>query len=281
MAKLNYLNVGCGNKTHPDWVNIDMASNSPDVIVANILKGMPFPDNTFDVVYHSQVLEHFPKERAHAFIKECCRVLKPNGVIRVVVPDLENIVDEYKNYLNKCLESPTEMNQANYDWMMLEIYDQTVRNHTGGNMVEFLRQPKMVNEDFVIGRTGFVGNDIRSSYLSGGGGRSFSETLKRAFSSMFMFKKAVNFGVSKLRQKLNPFRSTNSKVGAFRMGGEVHLWMYDRFSLARLLKECGFENVSIVSPTESRIPNWSDYGLDVKGGFVHDPTSLFAEAVKK
>ena len=68
MAKLNYLNVGCGNKTHTDWVNIDMASNSPDVIVANILKGMPFPDNTFDVVYHSQVLEHFPKERAHAFI---------------------------------------------------------------------------------------------------------------------------------------------------------------------------------------------------------------------
>ena len=96
-----------------------------------------------------------------------------------------------------------------------------------------------------------------------------------------MLFRSVNFGVSKLRQKLNPFRSTNSKVGAFRMGGEVHLWMYDRFSLARLLKECGFENVSIVSPTESRIPKWSDYELDVKGGFVHDPTSLFAEAVKK
>lgn len=281
MGKLNYLNVGCGNKTHPDWVNIDMASNSPDVIVANLLKGFPFPDNTFDVLYHSQVLEHFPKEGAHAFIKECHRVLKPKGVIRVVMPDLENIVDEYKKYLLKCIESPSAENEANYDWMMLELYDQTVRNHTGGHMVEYLRQPKMINEDFVIGRTGFVTKDIRSSYLNGAPKKSMSEMLKSAFSSSFMFKKALNFVGSKIRQKINPFRSQNAKVGAFRMGGEVHLWMYDRFSLTRLLEQCGFEDVKIVSPTESRIPKWGDYGLDVKNGFVHDPTSLFAEAVKK
>lgn len=98
MEKLNYLNVGCGGKFHKDWVNVDMTSNSKDVIVANLLKGIPFPDNSFDVVYHSQVLEHFPKEKARDFIKECFRVLKPDGIIRVVVPDLENIVNEYKKF---------------------------------------------------------------------------------------------------------------------------------------------------------------------------------------
>lgn len=62
--KLNYLNVGCGSKYHKDWVNVDMNSNSPDVISCNLLKGILFPDKKFEVLYHSHVLEHFPKEKS-------------------------------------------------------------------------------------------------------------------------------------------------------------------------------------------------------------------------
>ncbi len=141
MAKLNYLNAGCGNKFHPDWHNVDMTSDSPDVLAANLLNGIPFPDNRFDVVYHSQVLEHFPKEKAGGFLKECYRVLKPNGIIRVVVPDLENIVNEYSKLLKENIEHSGELSAANYDWIMLELYDQTVRNYSGGQMAEYLQQP--------------------------------------------------------------------------------------------------------------------------------------------
>ena len=89
MQKINYLNVGCGKKFHPAWTNVDMASSSPHVEVHNLLHGFPYPDNQFDIVYHSQVLEHVPKDKAPAFVRECLRVLKPGGVLRVVVPDLE------------------------------------------------------------------------------------------------------------------------------------------------------------------------------------------------
>ncbi len=275
MTKLNYLNVGCGNKFHKDWVNVDMTSSSTDVIVANLLKGIPFPDKSFDVVYHSQVLEHFPKEKAKNFIKECFRVLKPDGIIRVVVPDLENIVDEYKKFLNENIENPNDLSAANYDWIMLEMYDQTVRNYSGGQMAEFLKQPHVINEKYVIDRIGFVGKSIRNSYLSG---NTFSGNFKKAFSSVLIFKKAVKYIFRKIRHKTT---SETSKIGAFRLGGEIHMWMYDRYSLSRLLKNCGFEEVSIKSPFESGIPKWKEYELDIKDDLVYDPTSLFVEARKK
>jgi predicted SAM-dependent methyltransferase len=272
MEKLNYLNVGCGNKFHKQWVNIDMVSSTKDVIAYNLIKGIPFSNEHFDVVYHSQVLEHFPKEKAYDFISECYRVLKPGGIIRVVVPDLENIVNEYKKYLDENLNNPSEMSGANYDWILLEMYDQTVRNYSGGQMAEFLERPKVINEKYVIDRMGYVGRHIRNTYLNGS---AESNKIKKAFSSLRMFKKAVRYVFSRILQ------TEASRIGSFRLGGEIHMWMYDRYSLSKLLKECGFENISIKTPFESEIPDWSKYELDVKDGLAFDPTSLFIEAKKK
>lgn len=282
MEKLNYLNVGCGSKFHKDWVNLDMTSNSTDVIAANLLNGIPFPDKSFDVVYHSQVLEHIPKEKAYNFIKECFRVLKPDGIIRVVVPDLENIVDEYKKFLNECLENPNDQSAANYDWIKLEMYDQTVRNYSGGQMAEFLKQPHVINEKYIIDRIGFVGRSIRNSYLSKDTGNTVAGNFKKAFSSVTLFQKAVRYIFRKIKQKMKFIQPSEiSKIGAFRLGGEIHMWMYDRYSLSRLLKDCGFEEISVKSPFESTIPKWKEYELDVKDGLIYDPTSLFVEARKK
>jgi predicted SAM-dependent methyltransferase len=279
MGKLNYLNVGCGKKFHHHWVNVDMTSNSKDVIAHNLLKGIPFPDNYFEVLYHSQVLEHFPKEKACDFIKECNRVLKPGGVIRVVVPDLENIVDEYKKYLDESLKNPNEISEANYEWILLEMYDQTVRNYSGGQMAEFLKRPNVINEKYVIDRIGYVGRKIRDNYLNSDT-HSFKKNMEKAFSSFDMFKKAIRYVFSKIYEKAFP-QTDSSRIGAFRLGGEVHLWMYDRYSLSKLLKDCDFEDISIKNPFESDIPDWSKYELDVKDGLAFDPTSLFIEAKKK
>lgn len=279
MEKLKYLNVGCGNKFHRQWVNVDMVSNSIDVIPANLLNGIPFPNDHFDVIYHSQVLEHFPKEKAHGFILECFRVLKPNGIIRIVVPDLENIVDEYKKCLKENLENPTDISAANYEWILLEMYDQTVRNYSGGQMAEFLKRPNVINERYIIDRIGYIGRSIRDNYSNSDKSTGISN-LRRAFSSIAMLKKTIRYVLSKMYQKVIP-QSEKNKVGSFRLGGEIHMWMYDRYSLGKLLKDCGFTDVSIKSPFESDIPNWSEYELDVKDGVVFDPTSLFMEAKKK
>lgn len=139
----NYLNVGCGNKFHSSWTNVDMTSNSPHVLSHNLLRGMPFPDARFDVVYHSQVLEHIPKKKAPFFVNECFRVLKPGGIMRVVVPDLENIAGEYLKQLADNIRMPSRLSEANYDWIMLEMYDQAVRNYSKGQMAEFMQNPEL------------------------------------------------------------------------------------------------------------------------------------------
>ena len=51
------LNLGCGDRYHPDWTNINFTSTGGGVIAHNLKQGIPFPDESFDVVYHSHVLE--------------------------------------------------------------------------------------------------------------------------------------------------------------------------------------------------------------------------------
>jgi predicted SAM-dependent methyltransferase len=257
VEKASYLNIGCGAKFHPDWVNVDKVSGSKQVQSCDVLLGLPFSNDRFEVIYHSHVLEHLPKDKAPAFVAECLRVLKPGGIMRVVVPDLENIAREYLKQLEANLAEPDEQAAANYDWIMLELFDQTVRNRKGGEMGEFMRQPEMVNEDYVIDRIGFIARNVRNRHLAARPTR-----------------KAKRPGLKRL------LTSEAKSLGEFRLGGEVHLWMYDRFSLSRLLGEAGFVNMAVKTPFESSIPGWAQFELDVKQGAVYDPTSLFMEANK-
>lgn len=274
MEKLKYLNIGCGSKYHKSWVNIDMGAFSSDIKEVNVLKGLPFRDNSFDVVYHSQVLEHIPREKAEFFIKECYRVLKKEGIIRVVVPDLENIIDEYKKLLNENLNNPTEASEANYEWIMIEMIDQIGRNHFGGQMLQYLKQKEIVNEKFVYDRIGLIGKNFRENYFN----KTKKESkIKFAFSSFRNFVISVKFFTKK---GLRIFSTKKAKIGAYRLSGEVHNWMYDRYSLSKLLKDCDFEQIQILNPHKSNIPEWEKYELDVKNNEIYDPTSLFMEAVK-
>ena len=270
--KLPYLNVGCGKKYDTRWVNVDMVADGPDVESANLIKGIPYPANTFEVVYHSQVIEHIPQEHAAFFVGECFRVLKPGGILRVVCPDLEGITRAYLQYLEKNVSDPDPISEANYDWMLLEMYDQTVRNSSGGQMAKYIQKADLVNEDFVLGRTGFIGRQLRQRFLHPEK-KSLSETMQ----APGFYRKLFPFMFGKIDAF---FSGKKRKIGAFRVGGEVHMWMYDRYSLARLLRSCGFENAQQLDHNTSDIKDWASYQLDVRDGDVMDPGSLFMEARK-
>jgi predicted SAM-dependent methyltransferase len=162
MDKLPYLNLGCGSHFNRQWVNVDTLKSGEDVIAHNLLEGVPFDDNSFEVVYHSHVLEHFQKNDAPKFIAECYRVLKPGGIIRIAVPDLEQIVNNYTRLLNMGKADPVnEKIRADYEWIKIEMYDQTVRNVTGGEMANYLSAETLPNDDFVMERIGHEGYLIR------------------------------------------------------------------------------------------------------------------------
>ena len=56
----------------------------------------PFNDGSIDVIYSSHMMEHLHRDDAINFIRECYRVLRPNGILRLVMPDLRINI---KNYL--------------------------------------------------------------------------------------------------------------------------------------------------------------------------------------
>lgn len=282
MLDKKLLNLGCGPRYHKEWVNVDFYSDMPDVIAHNLLKGIPFAENEFDAVYHSNVLEHFPRDQAESFLRECFRVLKPGGILRTVVPDLEDIAKCYLEQLKIAAEGDS-MAGCNYDWILLEIYDQTVRNYSGGEMAKYLRQNEVKNEDFVFKRCGTVVKDIRASFLENLGSKHKNQSKKYARLSLHdrikPWAKASRLHDMAKRLVLGKEYSY-LEIGRFRMSGEIHQWMYDRYSLTRLLNRCGFEEVKIKTAFESGIANWNEYGLDVKDGVVHAPSAIFVEGTK-
>jgi SAM-dependent methyltransferase len=277
---MNYLNLGCGRRFHPDWENVDFQRTAPNVRAHDLRKGVPYPDAAFDVVYHSHLLEHFSKESAPVFLRECHRVLKPGGIIRIVVPDLEAIVRLYLEALEKASRGIPEWAE-NYDWMLLEMYDQTVRERSGGRCNEYYRQDPIPNWEFVHGR---VGAEAEAALANVRATSEEPHDQGARWGAKLSFVLRHPWAVMQnriLRLLLSRDDYEAFQVGRFRREGEVHRWMYDAYSLARLLRGTGFCNSVRREPSESLIPNWAGYHLDVGAdGKPHKPDSLFMEASK-
>ncbi|TWT96278.1 class I SAM-dependent methyltransferase [Neorhodopirellula pilleata] len=62
---------------------------------ANVTERLPFADNSCDVVYSSHMLEHINPADVPSFLQETHRVLKPNGIVRIAVPDLMRKTKDY------------------------------------------------------------------------------------------------------------------------------------------------------------------------------------------
>ena len=275
-----HINIGCGNVYHPNWINLDLVSSSPNVISWNFRHGIPYDSNSLNACYSSHLIEHFTQYEAKKLLTECLRVLKPDGIIRLVVPDLEAIARNYLSTLDRSLTGNVE-SQADYEWMMLELFDQTVREFSGGEMGKYLSRPDLLNREFILSRIGYEAEIFWQKQR---------EDLSKKSNLIEKLKsKKLGWLVQKLRLAIAKLfviiiaGKENAKafdIGLFRNSGEVHQWMYDRFSLTKLLEECGFVNIKICQAHESGIPDFNSYGLDIIDGKIRKPDSLFIEACK-
>lgn len=106
------LNLGCGPVQPAGWINVDGSNRAvlasrfwpldrllvrlgvlsptefgPQVTVHDLLKPLPFADNSAACIYAGELWEHFELPDAERLTRECVRVLAPGGVLRVCVPD--------------------------------------------------------------------------------------------------------------------------------------------------------------------------------------------------
>jgi SAM-dependent methyltransferase len=112
------INLGCGPQIVEGWINVDYSYGAKmakipffslmnrvlgifsmtwdkRIFLHDLRKPFPWGDATADVVYSSHTLEHLSREDGQRFLSECCRVLKPGGIIRILVPDLAVTVAHY------------------------------------------------------------------------------------------------------------------------------------------------------------------------------------------
>ena len=140
---MHRINFGCGKNPTKDWLNFD---NSPAIILANspikywfiknlkllskeqieninwnkknkiyfldVKKKLPLENDSVECIYASHMLEHLSRKGAFFFINESLRVLKKEGVLRLSVPDLQIIINDYKQnnnadaFMEKILVAP-------------------------------------------------------------------------------------------------------------------------------------------------------------------------------
>ena len=120
------VNVGCGRSPTKGWRNFD---NSPSLRLArcpffprllfkvgildkaqyefvqfarrnsieygDAVRRLPISDSSVDVLYSSHMIEHLDREEAILFLRECQRILKSEGILRLAVPDLKKLVKQY------------------------------------------------------------------------------------------------------------------------------------------------------------------------------------------
>lgn len=235
-------NLGCGNKTHPDCLNIDWSiyarikrnrigqwiapliftgvrleqfHSLDDVVVHDLRTGIPLADQTADVVYHSHVLEHIDRDTVPDFFAEIRRVLKPEGVHRIVVPDLERYARYYLKSLEAGLTDPKARNE--HDSSVSQMFLQMVRREAHGTSQQ-----------------------------------------------------------GPLRRRLE-----NILLGDARKRGETHMWMWDRVNLPKALEDAGFDEVEVCDWRTSRSPEWNALALDQDAfGGEYKPESLYVESVR-
>ncbi len=117
------VNLGCGSTPTPGWLNFDnsftvrVAANPLLRPIARALllranrefvelaargdirfgraSRIPLADGSVEVLYSSHMLEHLDPDDGRKFLAEARRVLRPGGVLRIVVPDLRKLAEAY------------------------------------------------------------------------------------------------------------------------------------------------------------------------------------------
>ena len=117
MCKYQYVQYGCGWSAPIGWKNFDASltlrferlpiigkfytkneSRFPrNVEYGDIVKGLPVPDETSQGIYCSHVLEHLSLAECKIALKNTFKIMKPGGLFRMVLPDLEHLAKQYIN----------------------------------------------------------------------------------------------------------------------------------------------------------------------------------------
>jgi predicted SAM-dependent methyltransferase len=95
--EVHKLQLGTGSNLLDGWLNTDIydETRTRRVVYLDARKRFPFEDASFDYVFTEHMIEHLDYANSRRCLRECLRVLKPGGQIRLATPSLQRIADLY------------------------------------------------------------------------------------------------------------------------------------------------------------------------------------------
>ena len=133
------VNLGCGLHCSSGWLNIDgsltsllgtnmtllnkviykvagssayYSFNDFNEVIKNkklywrdLTDKIPLTDNSIDIVFSSHFLEHLTKTKGEQFLNDIYRIMKPGGLVRILVPDLDLAIQKFnQGKINETLD---------------------------------------------------------------------------------------------------------------------------------------------------------------------------------
>jgi len=90
------VNLGSGGKGLAGWVNTELVRTGDTVLCLDIRKPLPLADGSVVRLFCEHVVEHVDyRDDLPAMLQDWLRVLKPGGVARIIVPDVEKYLRAY------------------------------------------------------------------------------------------------------------------------------------------------------------------------------------------
>jgi predicted SAM-dependent methyltransferase len=89
------LHLGCGDYWFEGYINIDISVYGGTDILLDITQPLPFQDKTVELIEAYEVIEHIEETTLDNMIKDWKRLLIPGGVIKISVPDMDKLVEQY------------------------------------------------------------------------------------------------------------------------------------------------------------------------------------------
>lgn len=97
MTEIRRLHWGCGDVKPHGWINSDIRDGPGVDIAGNVLDGLPLEDDSIDYIASQHVLPELKIYDQVSALRELKRVLKPGGVLRLCLPDLDLAIDAYRS----------------------------------------------------------------------------------------------------------------------------------------------------------------------------------------
>jgi len=94
------LQLGCGNQIFENYINVDYKQLYGVNVQADV-RQLPFKDNSIELIETYHTFEHIPRQEVASTLNGWYKVLKPNGILIIEIPDFNQNCRDYLDAIER------------------------------------------------------------------------------------------------------------------------------------------------------------------------------------